>query len=90
MTDEFEYNNGADGSCQECGADTDEEWYAYCADCFAEQSGWHRPSRAALRWQHEDRQQLTLADVIARLDQLEVTIRWLQADREASGSEAAR
>ena len=38
--DDHEYSNGADGTCQECGADTDEEWHAYCPDCFAEQQGW--------------------------------------------------
>ena len=79
---DFEYSNGADGSCQECGAETDEEWHAYCADCFAGQNGWRRPDRAALRWQHEDRQQVALADVVARLAELEVKVSRLQADRE--------
>ena len=37
---DFEYSNGADGSCQECGAETAEEWHAVCPDCFAEQQGW--------------------------------------------------
>ena len=59
-------------------------------DCWREQNGWRRPDREALRWQHEDRQQVTIADVVARLDRLEVTVRRLQADREASGSEAAQ
>src|SRR5262245_23087059 len=35
-----EYANGADGTCQECGADTDEEWHAYCSACYAAQQGW--------------------------------------------------
>jgi hypothetical protein len=83
---DFEYSNGADGSCQECGADTDEEWHAYCRDCFAEQNGWSRPSREALRWQHEDRQKVTLTDVVARLAELEVKVSRLEKERE----EAAR
>jgi hypothetical protein len=45
------YSNDADGSCQECGAETAEEWHAYCADCYAEQQGWrprpHTPERGA-------------------------------------------
>jgi hypothetical protein len=78
---DFEYSNGADGSCQECGAETEEEWHAYCADCYAEQNGWRRPDRAALRWQHEDRQQVTLADVVARLAELEVKVSRLERER---------
>lgn len=80
---DFEYSNGADGSCQECGADTEEEWHAHCADCYAEQNGWRRPDRAALRWQHEDRQQATLADVVARLAELEVKVSRLERERAA-------
>jgi hypothetical protein len=29
-----EYSNGADGSCVECGDDTDEEWQLYCTACY--------------------------------------------------------
>lgn len=35
-----EYANGADGSCQECGAETDEEWHLYCRACYRRQQGW--------------------------------------------------
>jgi hypothetical protein len=38
--DGYEYSNGANGSCQECGADSDEEWHAFCARCFAGRQGW--------------------------------------------------
>ena len=31
----FEYSNGADGSCQECGEPTEEEHHALCMDCCA-------------------------------------------------------
>ncbi len=61
--DEFEYSNGADGSCQECGEATDEEYHRLCADCFAEENGWARPAWRpdpdAIADQHEDRQQVT-------------------------------
>jgi len=86
---DFEYSNGADGSCQECGADTDEEWHAYCGDCFAEQNGWRRPNRAALEFQREDRERVTIAQIVARLGELEIRITRLEADR-SSGSEATR
>jgi hypothetical protein len=40
--DDYEYSNGADGSCQVCGEPTDEEWHTFCRDCFADQQGWTR------------------------------------------------
>jgi hypothetical protein len=40
--DDREYSNGADGSCQECGAPTDEPWHAYCPPCYAREMGWER------------------------------------------------
>ena len=39
-----DYANGADGSCQSCGADTDEEWHLLCRDCYADEQGWTRPA----------------------------------------------
>ena len=76
--DEFEYSNGADGSCHECGEPTDEPWHQLCSDCYAEAQGWKRPDRDALRWQHEDRQQVALAQLVARLEQLEFRIERLE------------
>jgi hypothetical protein len=73
MTD-WEFSNGADGTCQECGADTDEEWHVLCCDCYGKQQGWRRPDPPgadALRWQHEDRQRLVTAALLARIDQLD-------------------
>jgi hypothetical protein len=69
--DEFEYANGADGSCQECGEPTDEPWHAYCPDCWRQQQGWTPPDRDALEQQHETRQHVSLLRVIERVDQLE-------------------
>jgi hypothetical protein len=28
------------GACNECGALVDEDWHAFCVDCYAEQQGW--------------------------------------------------
>jgi hypothetical protein len=81
MTDEFQYSNGANGSCQECGEATEEEWHVYCSGCYAEQQGWRRPDRDALRWQHEDREQVALTEIVARLEKLEVMVRRLERER---------
>ena len=79
---EYEYSNGADGSCVVCGADTDEEWHEFCSDCYAEDQGWHRPDRAALAQQHEDRQRATSLQLQERLSELENRIvRLEQHDR---------
>ena len=37
------YSNGADGSCQNCGAETAEEWHAFCPDCYRVEMGWDEP-----------------------------------------------
>lgn len=42
----MDYANDADGTCQECGADTAEEYHALCGDCYAEQEGWTRRREA--------------------------------------------
>lgn len=76
------------GACNECGEPVEEEWHAYCQSCFREQQGWTRPNRDALRWQHEDRQQVTLAGVVARLAELEVKVGRLEKERAASRPEA--
>ena len=34
------YANGADGSCHNCGADTEEEHHALCTDCWREEQGY--------------------------------------------------
>ncbi len=78
-----EYSNGADGSCHECGEPTDEPWHQFCADCYAEQQGWGRPDRDALRWQREDRQRTTIAEIVARLGELEVKVSRLERERAA-------
>jgi hypothetical protein len=79
--DDFEYSNGANGSCQECGEGTDEPWHAYCSGCYAEQNGWRRHDREALEWQHEDREKVTLTDVVERLVELEVKVSRLERER---------
>jgi hypothetical protein len=38
--EDYEYANGADGSCQECGEDTDEPWHLLCRRCYAKEQGW--------------------------------------------------
>ena len=78
---EFEYANGADGFCQECGAETEEEWHAFCSRCYAGQQGWRRPDADALAWQHDDRQRVTIAQLVERLGELEVRIRRLERER---------
>jgi NMD protein affecting ribosome stability and mRNA decay len=47
MSDDYDggYSNGADGTCQECGAETDQEWHALCMDCWREEHGHTRPAR---------------------------------------------
>lgn len=59
------------GDCNECGEPVVEEWHAYCRDCYADQQGWTRPDRDALREQHEDRAQISITRVVERLDELE-------------------
>ena len=68
---EFEYSNGASGECQECGAETEEEWHAYCGDCYAGQNGWRRPDPAALAEQHEDRERVTLLQTLELIRSME-------------------
>jgi NMD protein affecting ribosome stability and mRNA decay len=72
MADDFEYDNGADGSCQQCGGPTEAEWHAFCPDCFAEQQGWRRGrDRVALEGQHEQRQRTSMLRLVERVDELE-------------------
>ncbi len=78
-----EYVNGADGFCCECGEATDEEWHAYCASCYAEQQGWRRRDAVALAQQHDDRQRVTITQLVERLRELEVRIRRLEGERVA-------
>ena len=68
---EFEYSNGASGECQDCGAETEEEWHQFCGDCYARQNGWRRPDRAALADQHEDRERLTLLRTLELIRSME-------------------
>jgi hypothetical protein len=82
--EDFEYSNGANGECQQCGEDTDQSWHELCMGCWREQNGWSRPDRDALRWQHEDCQKVTLADVVARLAELEVKVSRLEKEREGA------
>jgi hypothetical protein len=69
--DEFEYSNGACGSCQECGDPTEEEHHVFCSDCWAGHNGWRRPSREALAWQHEDREEVSRLRLLDRVGELE-------------------
>lgn len=41
--EDYEYSNGACGSCQTCGAATEQEWHAYCAACYRREQGWPEP-----------------------------------------------
>lgn len=66
-----EYANGADGTCQECGEGTEQEWHAYCGDCFAEQNGWRQPNRDALEVQHQERERVSTLALVDRVDRLE-------------------
>ena len=43
--EDYEFSNGADGSCQSCGAETDAEWHALCSSCWRKEQGWSRPAR---------------------------------------------
>jgi hypothetical protein len=62
------------GACNECGAQVEEPYHAYCSDCYAAMNGWHRPEhpgRDALEHQHEDRQRVTvsrLVELVSGLD----------------------
>lgn len=78
---EFEYSNGADGSCQTCGDPTDEPWHAFCSTCYAEEQGWRPPDRDAVAWQHEDRERVTTADLLERLAELERRVDRLERAR---------
>ncbi len=53
---EYEYSNGADGTCQTCGA---------------EQRGWRRANRAAIEFQNADRERVTFPMLLARVVELE-------------------
>jgi hypothetical protein len=87
MTD-FEYANGADGSCMDCGGDTDEPWHAYRTSCWrAQQGSGESPYRAdseGLRWQAEDRSRVVVARLIERLDELERRVAKLERERRAA------
>jgi hypothetical protein len=83
VIDEFEYSNGACGSCQECGEPVDEEWHAFCSDCFAEQNGWRRPDASALERQRDERERVSITQLAARLGELEMRIRRLERERAA-------
>jgi len=37
------FANGADGTCQNCGADTDEPHHLYCGPCYRIEQGWDEP-----------------------------------------------
>lgn len=77
MGDYGEYSNGADGTCQECGEETAEEWHVYCADCYAREQGWSRPARPKPGTPPESfvaglaEVRAGLAEVRERLDRLE-------------------
>lgn len=75
---ETEYSNGADGSCQECGEPTDEEWHAYCAECYAAREGSRRPDRDALARQHEDREVVSRLRLLERVERLERRVERLE------------
>ena len=83
------YSNGADGSCQNCGAETAEEWHVYCSDCFRQAQGWDdeprlfdsRPDSAALRFQQEDRERVSLLRLVERLGELERRVANLERER---------
>ena len=79
-----EYANGADGFCCECGDETEEEWHAYCAGCYAEQHRWRRPDADALARQHHDRQRVMVVQLVARLGELEIRIRRLERERRVA------
>jgi hypothetical protein len=80
---DLEYSNGADGSCQECGEATDEEWHVYCSDCYAQEQGWRTSSADAdaLAAQAEDRAKVTLTRALARIDDLEARVDRLEDRR---------
>ena len=82
-----EYSNGACGACIECGSETEEEWHAYCSDCYAQEQGWGtstRPDTDALQWQHEDRAQVVITRLLARVDELEIRIGRLERGMRAT------
>ena len=74
------YFNGADGYCQECGAETEEEWHAYCSGCYAATQGWSQPERAALQAQHDDRQHVTITQLVERVVGLEARVQLLERE----------
>jgi len=63
--DDFEYSNGANGSCQDCGAATDQPWHAYCSDCYAEQQGWTRHSGDEDDHQDDDASDATVERLVS-------------------------
>lgn len=92
-----EYSNGADGSCQECGEATEEEWHLLCRHCYAEENGWDaerpawRPDPVALAQQHEDRERVTLlqaAELLAShqrsIEELHERVAVLERERRAA------
>lgn len=74
------YSNGADGSCVECGAETEQEWHEFCPGCYAEQQGWSRPDREALAEQADRREVESIARLAARLGELEIRVRRLEQE----------
>jgi hypothetical protein len=84
MTD-FEYANGASGSCQECGEATDEPWHAYCPSGYAQEQGWDAPGGhpAALTFSVVDERFVRL---LQRMHELERRVERLE--RDAYGPEA--
>ena len=87
MSEFAEYSNGADGTCQDCGADTAEPYHAYCSACYRRQQGWdepepvaspYRPDPKQLRWQREDRARVTTALLVERIDRLEARVAKLE------------
>jgi hypothetical protein len=82
--EDFDYSNGADGSCKECGEDTAAPWHAYCGECYAKQQGWRRPDADALAFQHEDRERVTITRLVERMAALETRIARLERKRGAA------
>ena len=63
--------NGADGTYQTYGAETEEKWHGRCADCYAEQQCW-RPRRSdVVEHQHEDQERVSGRRLVERLTELE-------------------
>ena len=86
---DFEYSNGATGSCQSCGEATAEPWHALCADCYREEQGWSRPDADALRHQAEDRERVSTLRIIERLNELELRVARLEGASDWAGTVTA-